>query len=83
MGEFYSHTTLENLLVNNIPSSIQEHDGRGSYISASSGVLKFYVVLIRFTKYHWVDEIKEYEMGGTCSTHGSHVKCTQYFRWKT
>jgi hypothetical protein len=29
------------------------------------------------------NNIKEDEMGGTCSTHGSYVKCIQYLGWKT
>jgi hypothetical protein len=28
------------------------------------------------------DQIKEDEMGSTCSTHGSYEKCIQYFSWK-
>jgi len=29
------------------------------------------------------DQIKEDEMGGTCSTHGRGEKCLNYFGWKT
>jgi hypothetical protein len=28
------------------------------------------------------DQIKEDEIGGTCSTHGRDKKCAQYFGWK-
>jgi hypothetical protein len=28
-------------------------------------------------------QIKEDEVGGTCSTHGTDEKCIQYFSWKT
>jgi hypothetical protein len=29
-----------------------------------------------------VDQIKEDEMGGSCSTHGGDEKCIQNFGWK-
>jgi len=32
-----------------------------------------------FTKYYCGDQIKEDEMGGTCSNHGGDEKCIRFF----
>jgi hypothetical protein len=29
------------------------------------------------------DQVKDVEVGGTCSTHGRDEKCIQYLGWKT
>jgi hypothetical protein len=51
---------------------------RTAIVQPVAGVLS----IVRFMKYK-SDQIKEKEMGGTCSTDERRDECLQYFGWKT
>jgi hypothetical protein len=40
------------------------------------------LIIVRFTRYYYGDQIKEDEMDGTCSTHGRDGKCTNILTGK-
>jgi hypothetical protein len=46
-------------------------------------IMRSFISYKLITRYYSGDDMKEDEIGGTCSTHGRDLKCIQYYGRKT